>query len=134
MVFESKKDISVIWIFLGALCGIILGKKVSGAGGIVGVMVIWAIFSAFMITNMFTIRYIITDGELIIKTCMFKKRLKLHRITAIAETRGGYSFTASAMEQLKLTYLSDTKIRSSPKDMEGFKTQLLTAIKASKEM
>lgn len=133
MVFESKKDIGFIWIFLGALCGIILGKKVQGAGSLVAVMVIWTVFVAFMITNMYTIRYIITDSELIIKTCMFKWKLKLNRFTAIAEARGGYSFTASSMEQLKLTYMSDTKIRISPKDMEGFKTSLLTAIKANKE-
>jgi hypothetical protein len=133
MVFESKKDIGVIWIYIGALCGIILGKSVLGAGSLVAVMVIWAVFVAFMITNMYTIRYIITDSELIIKTCMFKKRLKLNRFSTITPVRGGYSFTASSPDQLQLMYLSDTKIRVSPKDVEGFKTGLIMAIKKYKE-
>ena len=133
MLFESKKDIGVIWIYIGALCGIILGKSVLGAGSFVAVMVIWAVFVAFMITNMYTIRYIITDSELIIKTCMFKKRLKLNRFSTITPVRGGYSFTASSPDQLQLMYLSDTKIRVSPKDVEGFKTGLIMAIKKYKE-
>lgn len=133
MVFESKKDIGVIWIYIGALCGIILGKSVLGAGSLVAVMVIWAVFVAFMITNMYTIRYIITDSELIIKTCMFKKRLKLNRFSTITPVRGGYSFSASSPDQLQLMYLSDTKIRVSPKDVEGFKTGLIMAIKKYRE-
>ncbi len=133
MVFEAKKDIGVIWIFTGALCGIILGNKLQGAGGLVTFFVIWAVFVAFMITNMYTIQYIITDSELIIKTCMFKKRLKLNRFSTITPVRGGYSFTASSMDQLQLIYLSDTKIRVSPKDVEGFKTCLIMAIKKYRE-
>ena len=133
MVFESKKDIGVIWIYIGALCGIILGKSVQGADSLVAVMVIWAVFVAFMITNMYTIRYIITDSELIIKTCMFKKRLKLNRFSTITPVRGGYSFSASSPDQLQLMYLSDTKIRVSPKDVEGFKTGLIMAIKKYRE-
>lgn len=133
MVFESKKDIGVIWIFTGALCGIILGKSVQGASSLVAVMVIWAVFVAFMITNMYTIRYIITDSELIIKTCMFKKRLKLNRFSTITPVKGAYSFSAASMDQLQLMYMNDTKIRVSPKDVEGFKTGLIMAIKKYRE-
>ena len=135
MVFESKKDKGIVWAFTGAFIGALVGMKLTDMGMdvIVVVLVIWGLFSAFMLTNIYTIRYIITDSELIIKTCMFKKRLKLNRFSTITPVRGGYSFTASSPDQLQLMYLSDTKIRVSPKDVEGFKTGLIMAIKKYRE-
>ena len=101
--------------------------------GIIVVVGISGLFCAFMLSNIYTIQYIITDSELIIKTCMFKKRLKLNRFSTITPVRGGYSFSASSPDQLQLMYLSDTKIRVFPKDVEGFKTGLIMAIKKYRE-
>lgn len=135
MVYESKKDKGIVWAFIGSFIGALVGLKVINLdlADIIVVVGIWGLFCAFMLSNIYTIQYIITDSELIIKTCMFKKRLKLNRFSTITPVRGGYSFSASSPDQLQLMYLSDTKIRVSPKDVEGFKTGLIMAIKKYKE-
>ena len=83
-----------------------------------------AIVFGFFAVNMLTIRYIVTETELIIKTCMFKTVLKLDKIKEIRQEGGGYSFSASSMEQLRLLYNDGQKIRFSPQNLSEFEEML----------
>lgn len=55
---------------------------------------------------------------------MFKTVLKLDKITEVRQEGGGYSFSASSMEQLKLLYNDGQKIRISPENLREFEEML----------
>lgn len=79
---------------------------------------------AFVLSNMLTIKYIITETELIIKTVVFKTTLKLDKITKIEQVKGIYSFSASSREQLKLTYFNGVRVCISPQNIIEFEKHL----------
>ena len=93
-----------------------------------------AIVFGFFAVNMLTIRYIVTETELMIKTCMFKTVLKLDKITEVRQEGGGYSFSASSMEQLKLLYNDGQKIRISPQNLREFEEMLNEKIATSNQI
>lgn len=127
MTYKAKVD-KMVYVFPVTMFGItVLVEVLSGkfdTGTFAVTALIAAIVFGFFAVNMLTIRYIVTETELIIKTCMFKIVLKLEKITEIRQEGGGYSFSASSMEQLKLRYNDGQKIRISPQNLREFEEML----------
>ena len=131
MIFDAKKDTGVIAspivaaIFLAIT---MLFNKTRSPNSLWVAGLIGGILLAFILCNMLTIKYILTEEELIIKTCFLKTVLKLEKIVQIVHAKGPYSFSASSYEQLKLTYIDGQKIRISPQRMAEFEECLAQAI------
>lgn len=126
MIYKAKKD-KFVYIFPVAMFIVTVLADVFGGGfdiSLLATALIAAIVLGFFTVNMLTIRYIVTETELIIKTCMFKTVLKLDKIKEIRQEGGGYSFSASSMEQLRLLYNDGQKIRISPENLREFEEML----------
>ena len=127
MIYKAKVD-KMVYLFPVIMFLITVLVDVLRGGFDLGTFLVTALIAAivfgFFAVNMLTIRYIVTERELIIKTCMFKTVLKLDKITEVRQEGGGYSFSASSMEQLKLQYNDGQKIRISPQNLREFEEML----------
>ncbi len=127
MIYKAKVD-KMVYLFPVIMFLITVLVDVLRGGADLGTFLVTALIAAivygFFAVNMLTIRYIVTETELIIKTCMFKTVLKLDKITGIRQEGGGYSFSTSSMEQLKLLYNNEKKIRISPENLKEFEELL----------
>jgi len=127
MIYKAKVD-KMVYLFPVIMFLITVLVDVLRGGFDLGTFLVTALIAAivfgFFAVNMLTIRYIVTERELIIKTCMFKTVLKLDKITEVRQEGGGYSFSASSMEQLKLQYNDGQKIRISPENLREFEEML----------
>lgn len=132
MIYKAKKD-KFVYFFPMAMFSVTVLIDVFRGGFDLGTFLMTALIAAivlgFFAANMLTIRYIVAETELIIKTCMFKTVLKLDKIKEIRQEGGGYSFSASSMEQLKLLYNDGQKIRISPQNLREFEEMLNERIK-----
>lgn len=120
MVCESKKD-WILYVFPIVMEPVIILSNIY-KGSLQGESIIlFILFSSmlllFIFINMLTIKYVFTETELVIKTCLFKIVIKLNKVTCVRRTWGIYSFSASSCEQLKLTYVNGKIISISPKDL-----------------
>ncbi len=120
MVCKAKID-WIIYIFPLMLEIVVtisnICKRTMSVECILIITFISSVILLFLSINMLTITYIFSESELLIKTCMFKTRVKLDKIMDVKRERGLYSFSASSYEQLKLIYSDGRKIGISPKDM-----------------
>ena len=137
MIYKAKKD-KMVYLFPIVMFSItVLVDAFKGEfdlGTFLVTALIAAIVFGFFAVNMLTIRYIVTETELMIKTCMFKTVLKLDKITEVRQEGGGYSFSASSMEQLKLLYNDGQKIRISPQNLREFEEMLNEKIATSNQI
>ena len=127
MVYKAKKDKNIYLIPIFSTLLSVLIKyftQSAGANTIFTTLVTATVVWLFMLINMLTIRYIVTDTELTSKTCMFKTVLKLDKITEVKRGTGGYTFSTSSMEQLKLRYHDGQKFSISPENREEFEEML----------
>ena len=128
MVYKSKIDKEILFFLILYVAISIIVRLLSGELShetIWMVVILVGCIGLFVFSNMLTIRYIITERELIIKTFMFKTVLKLERITEIKKRRGIYSFSSSSRDQLQLIYSDGMKINISPVDLDEFEEKLL---------
>lgn len=125
MYFKAERDIAVIIIpIMISIITIITLQKIS-----VILIVILAIFNIFIIVNMYTLKYKISDKELIIQSFWGKKTFDLCRITKAKKVKGGYSMSSSSGKQIAL-FCNDTKLVSvSPVDAELFEDEIIKRIK-----
>lgn len=131
MVYKAKKDKNIFLIPVFSTLLSVLMKcflQTDGANTIFTTLVTATVVWLFMLVNMLTIRYIVTDEELIIKTCMFKTVLKRDKITEVKQGTGGYTFSTSSIEQLKLRYHDGQKFSISPENREEFERMLRNKI------
>lgn len=134
MIYKAKKDKTVVVIPIVVETLIIFSRLYRNTTNIISILLIIVISSMlvlFILINMLTIKYIITDTHLIIKTCFFKNALCLNKIIKVERTYGGYSFSASSCKQLKLIYADNTTIRISPSNLNVFEQVLNESINSN---
>lgn len=125
MYFKAERDIAVIIIpVMISLITIIFFRKIS-----ITLIVILAILNIFIIVNMCTLKYKLSDEELMIQSFWGEKTFNLSRITKTKKIKGGYSMSSSSGKQIAL-FCNDTKIISvSPMDAELFEDEITKRIK-----
>ena len=121
MVYKAERDIQVILIPLFMEVIIIIQRlliKTLNIRELFLTFIFCTIVVAFILSNILTIKYICTEEELIIKTCFYSKRLEYKKIARIERKVGGYSFSASSCNQIRLTYIDKQIIKISPKKID----------------
>lgn len=134
MVYKSKIDkgifvFPILYVVISIIVRLLCGEL--SAGTIWTLVIVVGCVGLFVFSNMFTIQYIITERELIIKTFMFKTVLELERIAEISKGKGIYSFSASSRDQLQLIYFNGVKINISPVELDEFKEKLFNVTAGS---
>lgn len=128
MIYKAKKDINIILIPLILELFLVLYKfffepiKVEQA--IVAIFLCDLLLSFYWIM-LFTVQYVCTDSELIIKNIFFEKKIIVTDIKKIKRVIGTYSFSASSCNQIEIIYGDMKKIRISPIDIDECEEYLL---------
>lgn len=125
MYFKAERDKAVIIIpVMISIIAIFSLQKIN-----IILIVILAILNMFIIVNMCTLKYKLSDKELMIQSFWGKKTFDLYTINKIKMIKGGYSMSSSSGKQIAL-YSDELKLVSvSPADVALFENEIMKRIK-----
>lgn len=127
MVYKSQVDKGA---YIIPICVLLLSIVLSMFDGKINRHNIWIVillvglWLLFIFINATTIRYVLTESELIVKSCMYKTTIKTHEIKSVKQIKGVCTAYALSMNQLELSCINGRKLRISPQEIEEFEEQL----------
>ncbi len=121
MVFKSKRD---LWIGLLIWSSMIFGLVMSIAAESVFSIVIMILFILLFGWVWFYTLYIITDGDLIIKSGPWRKTIALCEIESVKKTMNPLSAPALSLKRLEVKWRKSHIALISPKNDELFINEL----------
>lgn len=135
MVYKSQIDkeayiISIVTLLLSIMLRIF--DNTINLANVWIVMLLIFFLVLFVLVNILTTRYILTESELIVKTCMLRTNWKISKIVNIKKIKGRYSLSNLSMYQLEISYADNEKLRVSPKEMDEFEENLREKISMCK--
>ena len=135
MVYKSQIDkeayiISIVTLLLSIILRIF--DNTINLANVWIVMLLIFFLVLFVLVNILTTRYILTESELIVKTCMLRTNWKISKIVNIKKIKGRYSLSNLSMYQLEISYADNEKLRVSPKEMDEFEENLREKISMCK--
>lgn len=128
MIYKAKKDINIILSPLILEILLVLYKvffePIKVEQTIVAILLCDLLLSFYWII-LYTVHYVCTDSELIIKNIFFEKKIIFADIKKVKRVIGIYSFSASSCNQIEIIYGDMQKIRISPIDIDVCEEYLL---------
>jgi hypothetical protein len=127
MTFKSKVDawlgttlVIAIFAQLGAAAGLVASRSLAALVG-APVLLIGAVFLLWILGTTY---YIVSEAEVLIRCGPFKIRIPIDQITKIERTRNPLSSPALSLDRIAISYGSSGYCMVSPKDSDGFLSEL----------
>lgn len=135
MIFKAKYDKGVVVMFLimPVLMLLVWRNMEIELAEVVWLLVVSYVLVIGLIVMLVSIKYILTEDELIISKIGIKTRVPYRKIDNIIHKMGRYTMSAPSKEQLQLMHRNEVLIAISPRKMQEFEKELEKYLKGTKD-